>query len=109
METTYSKSILIGTIAVVALGVAVFTWRLAREEPVPPETSAPAQVLSEEDKRQVLSDLAASSNASAQIPMKQREQILQKTHSPASSQSGTSSPYSQRQMEILRSLRYSEQ
>jgi len=110
MPPNYSKTILIVTIVIVVLG-AVLIWWLVRKEPAP-QPSTSAEELSEEDKLQMLRDLAASSKASADISIEKKEQILQKAHSSSAAQSfdqtDTSTNASERQMEILRSLRYSE-
>jgi len=103
MEITYSKPLLLtaGVVAALALGLLLLVFLQPAAE-----TPQPQPTLSYEEKSQVMQDLAASSNASASIPIEKKEEILEKART-SSVQQSSSGP-DERQMEIIRALRYSE-
>jgi len=110
----YSTPILVIVMAVTVLGAVALFWRFSNKAPLAEEsatTSAPAHVVSEEQKLKVMDDLAQA-NGPVTTPIKKKEEILKSARvfsaGPDSPKSGASSGLSERQMEIMHSLRYSQ-
>jgi hypothetical protein len=104
METTYSKPALVTALVVCAVVILAALWWLVKNTPAPQSiTPQTPPSLSEQEKVQILKDLAASSGSSPGLPMETKEQILHKAAT-VSGQSDSPSAETQRKLEVVHAL-----